>query len=263
MLLEVFIIIGEGMLLLRRSFTKKMEVNGDLFSALITAIVSFVSEIQMGDVRKFETGNKQILIYPHEKIVIVGIVDEKHEDEHIYKSLKMIGEEFSKKYEKTLSNWTGELDPFCEFTRTLDEIVYSNFAEEYISKDFPNNVIRSVKKFQTKFQNEIMYFMGSKAGRKRASLLKNPKNFKKRLQKELNLFSINKIKEESENELLIEVPLCPFCRKIKNKEFSCDFFMGFIAGFASKSLGKKNIQVKEIHCSAHGDETCTFLLKTN
>ncbi|MHA1726166.1 MAG: V4R domain-containing protein [Promethearchaeota archaeon] len=251
------------MLLLRRSFTKKMAVNGDLFSALISAIVSFISEIQMGDVRKFETGNQQILICPHEKIAIVGIVDEKHKEEHIYKSLKMIGEEFSKKYEKTLSEWTGKLDIFYGFIPILDKIVYSNFAEEYISKDFPKNVIRSVKKFQTKFQKEIMYFMGSKVGRKRGKLLENPKNFKKRLQKELNLFSINKIKEKSQNELLIEVPLCPFCRKIKNKEFSCDFLTGFIAGFASKSLGKKNIQVEEILCSAHGDETCTFLLKIN
>ena len=78
MLLEVFIIEkNSSIFLIRRSFTKKkIDIDGVLFSGFISALSSFVIDLNIGQVKIFETGQHKVLISHHKGIIIVGIIDE-------------------------------------------------------------------------------------------------------------------------------------------------------------------------------------------
>ncbi|MHA1491656.1 MAG: V4R domain-containing protein [Promethearchaeota archaeon] len=262
MLLEIFIIIKESStLLLHRAFTKKkMGVDGQLFSGLISAISMFFSELKMGQVNSFEIGAQRVLISPYEGIVIVGVVEEQKEAQFVQNSLKKIGEKFWLEFKELLTEWDGEISVFKEYESKIDKIVYSEFAKSYISAHFPKKMIGVVRQFQNIFEKPIVRYIGLKVGNERSKHIKMSKNLKNKLHKELDLFSINKITERSENEIIIEVKMCPFCRKIKNKEFNCDFLTGFIEGFAMQFLPDKAIEVTETECIAHGNEACVFNL---
>ncbi len=262
MLLEIFIIVKENStLLLRRAFTKKkIDVDGQLFSGLISAISMFFSELKMGQINNFEIGANRVSISPYEGIVVVGVVEKQKEAQFIQNSLKKIGENFWLEFKGILSDWNGEISVYKSYTSKIDNIVYSEFAKSYISKNFPKNMIGVVRQFQNIFEKHIVHYIGSEVGKERSEIMKTSKIFKKKLSKELDLFSINKITERSETEFIIEVQMCPFCRKIKNMEFNCDFFAGFIEGFAMQGLPEKKIEVLESECIAHGNKACKFNL---
>ncbi len=267
MLLEVFIMRKKGsVLLLRRSFTKKkqLKVDGNLFSGLISAISNFSSEIQIGQIQHFETGQNRVLICPYQGIVVVGIVEERKEEQFITESVKKISEAFWENFKDTINNFKGVVSVFYDFISEIDKIVYSEFEKTYISKDFPKNLIREIRKAQPKFENEILHFMGLKAGKKRGDSVKSLKDFKKKIKKEMSLFSICDVQDISDNEMdkkiLVSIPMCPLCRQIKDKDFTCDFFTGFINGFAISSFPDKEIHVEETKCISHDEEACEFLI---
>ena len=82
MLLEIFIIQkGTSFLLVRRAFTKKeIQMEGALFSGMISAISLFTTELKMGEIQFFETKENRIMIHPYEDIIVVGIGEEKEHD---------------------------------------------------------------------------------------------------------------------------------------------------------------------------------------
>lgn len=265
MLLEIFIIQkGSSFLLLRRSFTEKtLAMNGVLFSGMISAISLFTKELKIGQITQFETGEHRVLISPHDEIIVVGIIEENKEDEFVEISLKKISEQFCEKFSQTLKEWNGDTQIFEPFAENVDEIVYSEFTKLYISKDFPKHVIKVIRKFQDRFEPNVLKLIGYKAGQVRANDVKSRKQLKKKLHKELDRFSINHINELSENSLVIEINMCPVCRGIKNTTFSCKFIEGFIEGFLHHELlTEKTFKVEETSCIAHGDIACIFSVKT-
>ena len=265
MLLEIFIIQeGSSLLLLRHSFTKKKyEINGNLFSGLISALSMFTSELEIGDIKHFQTGELRVLITTYENILFVGLVDDDPHSDFIEISLKNIREEFLKKYSEIISNWSGKISVFNGFEKKIDEIVYTEFSKYFIEKDFPKHVINVVRKFQFKFEPKYLKFIGKETGIARAETQSSFKSLKKQIRKELSLFSINKVSNESDEDLQIDIPMCPICRGIKDLEFSCNFLEGFIEGYIEKSLSLDSIQIKESKCIAHGDEHCRFNVKLN
>ena len=260
MLLEVFIINKQNSLLMvHRSFTKKeLQMDGHLFSGLITTISSFITEMKIGQIKHFEAGDIRILISIFEGIFVVGLVEEQHEDEFISHSLRTIAESFWAGYKDQIENWRGNLTVFNAFLAQIDDIVYSEFTKRYIAKDYPKHIISVTRQFQTKFEPHIMKFIGRKTGIARGSTTTDLAIIKKKLLKELNLFSISEIKETENKIIRVEIALCPICRGIKDINFSCKFFEGFIEGFVASSLTSKTILVKETSCIAHGEKNCRF-----
>ncbi len=265
MLLEVFIIQeGASLLLLRHSFTKKKyEMNGNLFSGLISALSMFTSELEIGDIKHFQTGELRVLITTYKNIIFVGLVDDDPHSEFIEISLKKIREEFLKEFSEEITNWNGKISLFNGFTKNIDEIVFTEFSKYFIEKDFPKNVINVVRNSQSKFESKYLKFIGKETGIARAETQSSFKSLKKQIRKELNLFSINNVSSLSDQELQINIPMCPICRGIKTPEFSCKFLEGFIEGYIEKSLNLDSIQVKETKCIAHGDEQCRFIANLN
>jgi len=267
MLLEIFIIQKKvSTCLLRRSFIKQkeLEVNASLFSGLISAISMFMSETKIGDIQHFETGEHRVLISPYKDIFVVGIVEHEREDDFVNTSIMRISEAFFKRYSDVIQDDVPELSQFQEFSTELDNIVYSEFEKTYISKNFPKNMIRVVREFQSKFEDQILSYIGFKSGKRRGTNSKSMKDFIKKLSKEMNLFSVSKITDQSvnssNNKILVSIPMCPLCRQIKDKDFACSFFIGFIEGFSRISYPDKDISVEETSCIAHGEKSCEFLL---
>ena len=265
MLLEIFIIQeGSSLLLLRHSFTKKIyEINGNLFSGLISALSMFTAELEIGSIKHFQTGELRVLITTYKNIIFVGLVDDDPHSEFIETSLKKIREEFLKEFSEEMTNWSGKISIFEGFRNTIDEIVYTEFSKYFIEKDFPKNVISVVRKFQSKFESKYLKFIGKETGIARAETQSSFKSLKKQIRKELSLFSINNVSSSNEQELQIDIPMCPICRGIKNSEFYCKFLEGFIEGYIEKSLTLDSIHVKETMCIAHGDEHCRFIANLN
>ena len=270
MLLEIFIILKrDSTCLLRRSFikNKELEVNVSLFSGLISAISMFMSETKIGDIQNFETGKHRVLISPYKGIFVVGIVEHKKEEDFINTSIMEISKAFYERYSDVIQDGSPELSQFQEFNPEIDKIVYSEFEKTYISKDFPKNMIRVVREFQGKFEDQILSYIGFQTGKKRGTDSKSIKDFIKKLSKEMNLFSVSKIFDQSvnalNNKILVSIPMCPLCRKIKDKVFTCSFFTGFIEGFSRMSFSDKDISVGETSCIAHGEKACEFLININ
>jgi len=262
MLLEIFIIQeGSSLLMLRHSFTtKRYKINGNLFSGLISALSMFTSELEIGKIQHFQTGELRVIITTYKHVLFVGIVDESKDNEFIEISLKKIREAFLKDFSNEIENWNGKISIFDKFSSKIDEIVYTEFSKYYIERDFPKYVISEVRKFQSKFEPKYIRFIGEDTGTARAIKQTSFKALKKQIHKELNLFSINNVSFPAKNELKIEIPMCPICRGIKSQEFSCKFIEGFNEGYVKKSLDSDNIHVEETECIAHGNESCVFIV---
>ena len=262
MLLEVFIIQkGTSFLLLRRSFTnKEFRIDGGLFSGLITAISQFIFEFDFGEIKYLETGKHRILILPNESIMVVGIIEEEREDLFVKSSLKKIKEEFWNEFGILLSVWNGNTSVFQKFLPKLDDIVYSEFVNYFLTKNFPKNIISTVRKFQQKFPPDVLRLIGRKTGQERGQTGLTIKNFRKELTKELNLFSITKISSWKDEEIIITIYICPICRGIRDPTFSCEFITGFIQGYAEINYPNSNIIVEETNCKAKMDQNCEFSL---
>ena len=263
MLLELFIIEqGSSFLLLRRSFTsKQFSVNGGLFSGLVGAISHFIQELHIGGIKFFDTGKHRILVAPHKNLLVVGIVEERQEADFVELALQKVAETFWEEYQEYLIEWNGDISPFSTFIPDLDQIVFSEFTNYYISQDFPKHVISEIRKSQHKFESRVLRFIGQKTGIERGIPAKKIAVFKRQLNRELKAFSVISLSDKDEDTLLISIDVCPICRGIKDPAFSCHFLEGFIEGYAIASLPPEYIvQTKETKCIAHGDSACLFEL---
>ncbi|WP_457558300.1 hypothetical protein [Candidatus Harpocratesius sp.] len=277
MLLEVFIIQkGTSFLLARKAFTKKeIRMDGSLFSGMISAISLFTNELKIGEIQFFETNDYRILIHSWEKILIVGIVEEKDEDEFIISTLKIIAQEFWKQFQYSLENWNGDTAVFENFPITIDEIFYSEFAQYYIERNYPNNVISVIRSVQFKFEPHILRFIGIRIGETRSTTISQKqmkkitslgpdfpeKQILKLVEKEINHFSISEVEFKEvvgKKTIQITLKICPICRGIHDNSFSCDFIIGFIHGYLNGINLGISYNVFENECHAHGNQYCVF-----
>ncbi len=269
MLLEIFIIQkGTSFLLVRRAFTKKeIQMEGALFSGMISAISLFTTELKMGEIQFFETKENRIMIHPFEDIIVVGIGEDKERDPFAEQSLRKIALKFWDIYSNVLLGWNGDTNLFSQFPAMIDEIIYTEFAQYYISENFPQNLISVIRNIQGKYDSHIIQFIGKSVGTSRAEVVKESspklakKHFTRPLIKELNSFSICSISSSDEREWQIEMKISPFSRGITNQEFSCDFIVGFIHGFVNRADSEKKFMVYEPECTARGDKFCLFKIE--
>ncbi|MHA1521586.1 MAG: V4R domain-containing protein [Promethearchaeota archaeon] len=269
MLLEIFIIQkGTSFLLVRRTFTKKeIQLEGNLFSGMISAISLFTTELKMGEIQFFETKENRIMIHPFEDIIAVGIVEGKKGDTFAEQTLRKIALKFWDVYSDVFLQWNGDINLFSQFPEMIDEITYTEFSNYYIAENFPQNLISVIRGIQGKFEPHVIQFIGKSVGVSRAELLARTspklakKNFTRGLIKELNSFSICSISTQDDREWLIEMKISPFSRGIANQEFSCDFIIGFIHGFVNQVESEKKFMVYETNCAARGDKNCIFKIE--
>ena len=148
MLLEIFIIQeGSSLLLLRHSFTKKIyEINGNLFSGLVSALSMFTAELEIGAIQHFQTGELRVLITTYKNIIFVGLVDDDPHSEFIETSLKKIREEFLKEFSEEMTNWSGKISIFEGFRNTIDEIVYTDYNKTLIMKEIHLSLLHQFRK---------------------------------------------------------------------------------------------------------------------
>lgn len=276
MLLEVFVIQqGTSFLLVRYPFTKKeLQMDGTLFSGMISAISLFTNELKIGEIQFFETKDHQIIIHARKNIIVVGVVENKKEDDFVIKTLKNIAQRFLDQYSESLDNWNGDIGIFEPFSNEIAEIFYTSFAEFYIARDFPRNVIKVIREIQNKFEPHIIRFTGLKIGQERAANVSQKlidkinnqeneigKSFLKIVEKEINHFSISETQYADKNQLgsfKVLLKICPECRGIHDSGFSCHFITGFLEGFLNRVDPLRKWIVSEEECHARGDPNCVF-----
>ncbi|MHA1672381.1 MAG: V4R domain-containing protein [Promethearchaeota archaeon] len=269
MLLEIFIIQkGTSFLLVRRAFTKKeIQMEGALFSGMISAISLFTAELKMGEIQFFETKENRIMIHPYEDVIVVGIGEENERDPFAEQTLRKIAQKFWNVYSDVFLGWSGDIDIFSQFPAMIDEIIYTEFAQYYISENFPQNLISVIRNIQGKYDSHVIQFIGKSVGTSRAELVAESspklakKHFTRALIKELNSFSICSISSQDEREWVIQMKISPFSRGITNPNFSCDFIIGFIHGFVNRADSEKKFMVYESECAARGDKYCKFKIE--
>ncbi len=261
MLLEVFVIEQQTSILLSRwsALKKQFQMDGQLFSGLMSAISCFIENLEIGSVKFLETGQNRIQLYPHESFVVVGIVESSKEAQFVENAIRRIAETFWERFQDDLKDWDNDVRTFRKFQDTVGEIMYDEFTKFYITRKYPHQLIKTVREFQDKFEAKATRNIGEKTGISRAEKNKRKKDIRKALHKELDAFSVNEVEELPETGFRAELSVCPICRGIHDDAFSCLFIEGFLEGFMNSVVGQKEqYQVEEVSCQAHGDPACIF-----
>ena len=111
---------ASGRLMLERK-SDNIIVDADLFSSLISAIHSFTTAIQMGELTSFTTHSKKILLSVTDYLIIVLIMDSSDSSEKWLGTAYEIAHEFESQFE--LANWNGNRSTFSGFERKLNAIL--------------------------------------------------------------------------------------------------------------------------------------------
>ena len=96
-------------------------VDADLFSSLISAIHSFITAIQMGELTSFTTHSKKILLSVTDYLIIVLVMDSSDSSEKWLGTAYKIAHEFESQFK--LVNWNGNRNIFSGFEPKLNAIL--------------------------------------------------------------------------------------------------------------------------------------------
>jgi len=96
-------------------------VDSDLFSSLISAIHSFTTAIQMGELTSFTTHSKKILLSVTDYLIIVLVMDSGDSSEKWLGTAYKIAHEFESQFK--LANWNGNRSTFSGFEPKLNAIL--------------------------------------------------------------------------------------------------------------------------------------------
>jgi len=157
---QVMILTKDGLLLLHYKFrgaeTLEMEADPDLFSGMLSAILSVAKETTGGLVQTINQDNYNVLVSEGEKIYVLLFIDE--ESRELYNIAKVIAGRFETKYREDLDGIISDVTIYQSFIEELEEIYAEIFRvdAELLSKIIPEvTQIKNVSIFEKPMNHQV------------------------------------------------------------------------------------------------------------
>lgn len=139
MIHNIYIMKRSGECLISRKYGS-LEVDDDLVTGFLSAILNFGEQIDGERVESIIMGNKKFVYTIMNDIIFIAYADK---DDPVKEDLELLGRKFIEKYSEVLSNWKGNRSVFEDFINTMDEIL----GEESGTKDArAEDIIEKLKK---------------------------------------------------------------------------------------------------------------------
>ncbi|MHA2086248.1 MAG: hypothetical protein ACXAEB_02105 [Candidatus Thorarchaeota archaeon] len=131
MIQAIYILIADsGLCVLDRKYGEG-EMDPNLISGFLTALISFGQELSSGNrVHVIDFGAFDICLSLKNNIIVAATVDKTDDGNAAMAVLADVNNEFVKRYGNILVDWDGNLEPFEVFITTLDEITRDGHASE-------------------------------------------------------------------------------------------------------------------------------------
>ncbi|MBD3159260.1 MAG: hypothetical protein GF309_10770 [Candidatus Lokiarchaeota archaeon] len=131
MMQAVYVLVADsGLCVLDRKYgTAEMDPN--LISGFLTALIQFGEELSSGNrVHVIDFANFDICLSLRNNIMVAAAIDKTDDGNAAMALLADINNAFVNKYSDVLEGWDGNLEPFQDFTETIDEITERGKASE-------------------------------------------------------------------------------------------------------------------------------------
>jgi hypothetical protein len=131
MMQAVYVLVADsGLCVLDRKYgTAEMDPN--LISGFLTALIQFGEELSSGNrVHVIDFANFDICLSLRNNIMVAAAIDKTDDGNAAMALLADINNAFVNKHSDVLEGWDGNLEPFQEFTETIDEITERGKASE-------------------------------------------------------------------------------------------------------------------------------------
>ncbi|MFW9834980.1 MAG: hypothetical protein ACFFEK_13355 [Candidatus Thorarchaeota archaeon] len=131
MIQAVYILIADsGLCVLDRKYGEA-DMDPNLISGFLTALIQFGRELSDGNrVHVIDFGAFDICLSLKDNVIVAATVDKVDDGNAAMAVLAEVNNAFTKRYGNMLQEWDGNLEPFEEFYKTLDEITKNGCASE-------------------------------------------------------------------------------------------------------------------------------------
>ena len=131
MIQALYVLIADsGLCVLDRKYGEG-EMDPNLLSGFLTALISFGQELSSGNrVHVIDFGAFDICLSLKNNVIVAATVDKTDDGNAAMAVLAEVNNEFVKKFSSVLQDWDGNLEPFEEFMPKVDEITKDGKASE-------------------------------------------------------------------------------------------------------------------------------------
>ncbi|MCK5237987.1 MAG: hypothetical protein KAR33_00480 [Candidatus Thorarchaeota archaeon] len=131
MIQALYVLIADsGLCVLDRKYGEG-EMDPNLISGFLTALISFGQELSSGNrVHVIDFGAFDICLSLKNNVIVAATVDKTDDGNAAMAVLAEVNNEFVKKFSSVLQDWDGNLEPFEEFMPKIDEITKDGKASE-------------------------------------------------------------------------------------------------------------------------------------
>ncbi|MCK5150397.1 MAG: hypothetical protein KAQ65_01090 [Candidatus Thorarchaeota archaeon] len=131
MIQALYVLIADsGLCVLDRKYGEG-EMDPNLISGFLTALISFGQELSSGNrVHVIDFGAFDICLSLKNNVIVAATVDKTDDGNAAMAVLAEVNNEFVKKFSSVLQDWDGNLEPFEEFMPKVDEITKDGKASE-------------------------------------------------------------------------------------------------------------------------------------
>jgi hypothetical protein len=124
---QFWIINNMGLCLFHRSNLEKSndsdsESKSELVSGMFSALRAFSNQLTNSEIKKFELNEMKILFFADKNLLFVVESEINIPDKTVRKKMDLIKELFIKKFDKQLTNFTGEISQFQTFEADLEKL---------------------------------------------------------------------------------------------------------------------------------------------
>ncbi|MFW9953147.1 MAG: hypothetical protein ACFFD3_01245 [Candidatus Thorarchaeota archaeon] len=131
MIQAIYVLIADsGLCVLDRKYGEA-EMDPNLISGFLTALISFGQELSSGNrVHVIDFGAFDICLSLRNNVIVAATVDKTDDGNAAMAVLADVNNQFVRQYSSILPNWDGNLEPFESFVPKLDEITKDGKASE-------------------------------------------------------------------------------------------------------------------------------------
>ncbi|NVM55227.1 MAG: hypothetical protein HWN66_16090 [Candidatus Helarchaeota archaeon] len=250
MIYEIYIIGFQGGIpYIDKTYRKiHLGIHNTLVSGLLHVVYTmFDTEMEIGHIKSMETKDYKLIYLKHQDLLFVALADIQLDESKIQIMLNNIATSFYDDYKDTLANWSKDLMLFQPFIRKMDSILSETIAELFF-EEYPTNIVKLAdyinKNYTLEYQELIGKALAEKILTERFSNIVKKRNLKR----ELSKFTV--VKNLTDD--IIELSVCPFCRKKHSTKPICNFVSGFIKGMLQSDVWVEKT------CVGRGDASCSF-----
>ncbi len=100
----------------------KIQIDEQLFSGLLSGIMSFTEEVSQEQIKKIELNEGKFLFFARQNLIFIVRADLNTSDKNVKKKIQVIQDLFIKKYSKELDAFDGDVSSFRFFEHDLEEV---------------------------------------------------------------------------------------------------------------------------------------------